>query len=63
MIVEGKTGFTYPVGSVDKLANCMKKLIDDRVARREMGRDAASFVKKFSVETTVAVIKEGEEGA
>lgn len=57
MVIDGKTGFSYPVGDIDRLANCMENMVKDSQLRREMGRHAAKHVENFSVEKTVEVLK------
>jgi glycosyltransferase involved in cell wall biosynthesis len=54
MILEGKTGFTYPMGDVQRLAELMMFMADNKEQRREMGRYAAIHVKNFSVDSTVS---------
>lgn len=56
MILEGKTGFTYPMGDVQQLAALMIYMADNKEKRREMGRYAANYVKKFSVDSTVSAL-------
>jgi glycosyltransferase involved in cell wall biosynthesis len=58
MIIEGKTGFTYPAGKVDELARCMEHMVEHSEARREMGQYASKYVEHFSVRTNVFALKE-----
>ncbi len=57
MILEGKTGFTYPMGDVRRLAELMTFMADNKEARREMGRYAAAYVQNFSVASTVSALE------
>lgn len=57
MILEGKTGFTYPMGDVQRLAELMMFMADNKEQRREMGRCAAIHVKNFSVASTVSALE------
>lgn len=57
MILEGKTGFTYPMGDVHRLAELMMYMADNKEQRREMGRYAAIHVKNFSLASTVSALK------
>ena len=58
LIIEGETGFIYPVGSVDQLERCMKHMTQDSKNRQEMGFRAAKHVENFSVGRTVAALKD-----
>ena len=57
MILEGKTGFTYPMGEVQQLAELMMCMAENKEKRREMGRYAAAHVQNFSVASTVSALK------
>lgn len=57
-ILEGETGFTYPMGDVQRLAKLMKFMADNKQARREMGRHAAAHVRNFSVTSTVSALED-----
>jgi glycosyltransferase involved in cell wall biosynthesis len=58
MIIEGETGFTYPVGNVDQLAFCMQNMVHNQDAMREMGRCASKHIENFSVEANVAALQD-----
>ena len=38
MVEDGVNGFLFPVGNVDALAECLRRMLADRAAREEMGR-------------------------
>ena len=57
MILEGKTGFTYPMGDVPRLAELMMFMADNKEDLREMGRYAAAYVQNFSVASTVSALE------
>lgn len=57
MILEGKTGFTYPMGDVPRLAELMKYMAEHKEDLREMGRYAAAHVRNFSVTSTVSALE------
>jgi len=57
MILEGKTGFTYPMGDVQRLAELMMFMADNKEKCYEMGRYAANHVKNFSVASTVSALE------
>jgi glycosyltransferase involved in cell wall biosynthesis len=57
MILEGKTGFTYPMGDVQQLAELMMFMAENKEKRREMGRYAAAHVQNFSVASTVSALE------
>jgi glycosyltransferase involved in cell wall biosynthesis len=57
MILEEKTGFTYPMGKVELLAKLMVFMVNNKEDRLLMGRYAASFVQNFSVASTVSALQ------
>ena len=65
MIIEGKTGFSYPMGDVDKLAQLMGRLASDPELREQMSAGAAEHVGNFSVTRVVtelnAILKDTEK--
>lgn len=48
LILEGRTGFTYPDGDLDELTKRMKTLVRDRTLRNDMSRQAQVHVDRFS---------------
>jgi glycosyltransferase involved in cell wall biosynthesis len=44
------------MGDVQRLAELMIYMADNKEKRREMGRYAANHVKKFSVDSTVSAL-------
>lgn len=50
LVVEGKTGFTYPDGDLKELTDRMKKLIQDRTLRFEMSRRVQMHIERFSLD-------------
>lgn len=57
MILEGKTGFTYPMGDVPRLAELMMFMAGNKEDLRAMGRYAAAHVQNFSVASTVSALE------
>jgi len=57
MILEGQTGFTYPMGDVSRLAELMMFMADNKEHRQAMGRYAATYVQKFSLALTVSALE------
>ena len=57
MILEEKTGFTYPMGKVELLAKLMVFMVNNKEDRLLMGRHAASFVQNFSAASTVSALQ------
>lgn len=57
MIIEGKTGFSYPMGDVQKLAKFMALMAADSDKCRHMGLCAAEHVQNFSVPLVVSALK------
>jgi len=58
MILDGKTGFIYPMGDVRRLAELMRFMADNKQVRHEMGRHAAAHVGNFSVASTVSAFED-----
>ena len=61
MVIEGKTGWRYPMGDIDALANCMTRMANDPDSMRKMGEEAAHLSRSFSVERTASAIAETME--
>jgi glycosyltransferase involved in cell wall biosynthesis len=57
MILEGKTGFTYPMGDVARLAELMKFMTENKEDRLAMGRYSATYIQNFSLASTVSALK------
>ncbi len=58
MILEGESGFTYPMGDVLRLAELMVVMAESKEERKTMGRYATEYVQNFSVSTTVTALKD-----
>lgn len=59
LIVPGVTGFTYPAGNTQALADALGRLAGDQAAAREMGQAANARVAGYSVERAAAGVLEG----
>ena len=56
-LVQGRgTGRTYPVGDVERLADCLSELLGSGELRRAMGRTAESVIADWSPEASAAGI-------
>jgi N-acetyl-alpha-D-glucosaminyl L-malate synthase BshA len=54
VVTDGETGFLSPVGDVDKMADDVVRLVDDRKFRRQMGRAArASAIERYSTHKVI----------
>src|SRR4051812_22061171 len=54
VVTDGETGFLSPVGDVDKMADDVVRLVDDRKFRRQMGRAArASAIDNYSTHKVI----------
>jgi glycosyltransferase involved in cell wall biosynthesis len=49
LVHDGKTGFVFPVGQVNAIADRIGQLANDRAAARHMGRAATAHIAQFSV--------------
>ena len=56
-LVDGN-GFTYPVGDIKRLAECLDTLLADPDLRQRMGARSKEIVRGFSIERAVAGILE-----
>ena len=57
VLLDGETGFLFPVGDVNALADKMQFLVDDKILRQKMGR--ASRVHKletFDLQKNVSLL-------
>lgn len=57
MILEGKTGFIYPMGDVTRLSELMMFMADNKEHRQAMGRYAATHVQNFTLASTVSALE------
>jgi glycosyltransferase involved in cell wall biosynthesis len=57
MIIEGETGYSYPMGDVQQLAILMMLMADSLDNCRQMGLRAAGHVQNFSVPLVVSALK------
>jgi L-malate glycosyltransferase len=54
VVDEGETGFLSPVGDVDKMADDVVRLVQDRKFRRQMGRAArASAIERYGTQKII----------
>ncbi|MEO0112908.1 MAG: glycosyltransferase family 4 protein [candidate division WOR-3 bacterium] len=57
-VIDGETGFFYPYGDVDTLAEKMKILLINDNLREEMGKKAIDWAKNFTWEKSANLMKE-----
>ena len=61
LVREGETGYVFPCGDSDALANILRNLLNDRAKLREMGRAAVERMKtwtpEYNIEMWVAAIE------
>jgi glycosyltransferase involved in cell wall biosynthesis len=57
-VIEGETGFFYPYGAVEILAEKMASLLTNEKLREEMGRKAVEWARRFSWENSTNLMKE-----
>jgi glycosyltransferase involved in cell wall biosynthesis len=50
LVREGRTGYVFPCGDVEKLAACMKRFLNDPGSAAAMGEEAKKLVSGFSAE-------------
>jgi glycosyltransferase involved in cell wall biosynthesis len=60
LIIEGKTGLSYPCGDPRALAGCLVRMARDPEASRRMGKAGQQLVEtSFTVQAAVAGIRAG----
>jgi glycosyltransferase involved in cell wall biosynthesis len=60
LIIEGKTGLSYPCGDPGALAACLVRMAGDPEASRRMGEAGQQLVERaFTVEAAAAGIRAG----
>lgn len=57
MIIEGETGYSYPMGDVQQLAKLMMLMAENSDNCQQMGLRAAGHVQNFSVPVVVSALK------
>ncbi len=55
LVKDGKNGFVYPVGDIEKLANCLLRLFQNPELKERMGKYSSEIISRWSY-------NEGEEG-
>jgi glycosyltransferase involved in cell wall biosynthesis len=63
LVAEGRTGFVYPCGDIDVLAEVLRRALGDRVQLKEMGRQARARMETWSprenIEATLEAVSRG----
>lgn len=54
LVREGTTGYTFPAGDAEQLAQRMQELVDDPVRSRRMGAAGAAHAQHFTVQEAAA---------
>jgi glycosyltransferase involved in cell wall biosynthesis len=53
LVKNGENGFVYPVGDIDKLTECLLKILYDQKLREEMGKRSQEIIAKWSYKEDV----------
>jgi glycosyltransferase involved in cell wall biosynthesis len=53
LVRHGENGFVYPVGDVDKLAEYLKKLLEDENLRKSMGENSFQIINKWNYNASI----------
>jgi len=48
LVKDGENGFIYPVGEIEKLADCLLKLLSDSELKTKMGKRSLEIIHKWS---------------
>jgi glycosyltransferase involved in cell wall biosynthesis len=57
LVRQGENGFIFPAGDVEKLAGCLKQLLDDPGLRRRMGEKSEQMIRGWGYAECVAGVK------
>lgn len=57
IVREGENGFSFPAGDVERLAGCLKRLLDDPGLRHRMGAKSEQIIRKWSYGECVEGVK------
>jgi len=57
IVREGENGFSFPAGNVERLAGCLKRLLDDSALRCRMGARSEQIIRKWGYAECVAGVK------
>jgi glycosyltransferase involved in cell wall biosynthesis len=61
LVKDGENGFIYPVGEIEKLADCLLKLLSDSELKTKMGKRSLEIIHKWSytedIEGIIAALK------
>lgn len=58
MVLEGQTGYSYPMGDIRQLATLMKRMAESPATCRQMGLRAARHMQNFSVSIVVSALRD-----
>lgn len=53
LVRHGANGFIYPVGDVQTLASCLRRMVEDDQACRVMGQNSLTIISKWGLEESV----------
>jgi glycosyltransferase involved in cell wall biosynthesis len=53
LIKQGMNGFTYPVGDVEALTDCLRKVLVDEQVRQAMGIQSRAIISRWGIEEDV----------
>jgi alpha-maltose-1-phosphate synthase len=60
MVVDGKTGFTFPAEDVDALTSCLLRLLENPDEAKRLGDEGRKYAEqKFTFANTVKRMREG----
>jgi glycosyltransferase involved in cell wall biosynthesis len=48
LVMPGENGFIYKTGDIDELADCLKRILDDKRLRETMGERSFEIIKKWN---------------
>ncbi len=57
LVIEGKTGFIYPLGDVKKLAEIMKLFVEQPEMISRLGKEAGFHIQEFSIQRVVKEVQ------
>ena len=58
LVLEGRTGYTFPVGDIQALGSCITRLAADRLLRLRLGEGARAHIAGYTADAAAAGILE-----
>ena len=57
LVHDGYNGFVYPVADVERLSQCLRRLLDDPALRASMGENSRQLIQQYNYDQDVAGLR------